>query len=442
MGRTKLSSVTIALVEGDQVIYQRGFGLANREKGIPASPRSNYCIGSVTKSFTSLAIMQLQEQGLLSVDDPVERFLPLRVRPFGEDIRIRHLMSHTSGLPALAYLENVLRYHHGAFDRYLPMGGVDDMLSFVNGADDWVEAKPGERWFYLNEGYVLLGAIIEKVSGIKYADYIQEKILRPLDMIRSFHQREMAKQDLDMAVPYALDNGKHVASDYPWGQAEPDGGLISNVQDMARYVQMYLSGGKGIVSQASLDAMAAPAVRTPPEDVATGEPASYYGFGLGTSDFYGRRLVGHTGMMYVATAAMRFLPEQKIGAVVLANGTGYALANIADFALATLLGEDPWQIPALRTEQILDDLTGMYETYRGTFATTVRRKGDNLVLEFKTKHSEDAVTLVPAELDAEHPRFYTYGGGRRQVVEFHRRAGGVELIHERYKFKRIGRLPS
>lgn len=447
MGQTKLSAVSIALVSGDEIIYERGFGLANRELGIAATPRTNYCIGSVTKSFTCLSIMQLQERGLLSVDDPVERFLPLTVRPFGETICIKHLMSHTSGLPALAYLENVLRHHHGAVDRPLPIGGVADMLAFVNGAADWVETKPGERWFYLNEGYILLGGIIEKVSGKKYADYVRENILLPLGMTRSFHQRDLFKADDDVAVPYVLDkDGRHLVREYPWGQAEADGGLISNALDMAKYIRMYLNDGMGqhgsIVHKQSIDAMTQKAVRTPPEDIHTGEAASYYGYGLGTSEFFGRLMVGHSGAMYAATAALRFIRSDRVGAIVLANGTGYALTNIADYALASVLGKDPSDLPALKTEKVLDALTGVYETYKGTFSTTVRNKGDYLTLEYKSKYGSDSVSLVPFDLTFSHPRFWAYGAGRRYAVEFLHRNGNVELINERYKFRRIGRLPA
>jgi CubicO group peptidase (beta-lactamase class C family) len=195
MSKTKLSAVSLAIVDGDRIIYERGFGLRNRELGLPATPATNYNIGSVTKSFTCVAIMQLQEKGLLSIEDPVDKFVDLRLKPFGEPVLIRHLMSHTSGLPATAYLENLLRYHHGATDRLLPLGNVADMLTFMNGAEDWVETRPGERWFYLNEGYVLLGAIIEQVTGRPYADYIREEILLPLGMARSFHQKALADSD-------------------------------------------------------------------------------------------------------------------------------------------------------------------------------------------------------------------------------------------------------
>ncbi len=447
MGKTHLSSVAMAVVRNGEVIYQRGFGLADREKGIPATPGTDYCIGSVTKSFTCLGIMQLQEKRLLSIDDPVEKFLPLKVKPHGETIRIKHLMSHTSGIPALAYLENLLRYHHRAIDYSVPVTNIDDMLVFVNGAADWVVTKPGERWFYLNEGFILLGGIIEKVSGQPYATYIREHILLPLGMARSFHDYDLAKADKQMATPYALDrDSRHVAREYAWGQAQADGGLISNALDMAKYVTMYLNTGKGpggtIVSPESITTMFTPVVRTPNEDILTGSPAAFYGLGLNISDFFGHRAVGHGGAMYVATAGMRFLPELGIGGVALVNGSGYAPPTMVDFALALAIGEDPWQLQALRIEKILEGLTGYYETYKGTHRAEVHRDGDYLVVENKHNFGSVSSTLVPFDLDPAHPRFHLYGSGHRQVVEFFCSGESVQLLHERYLYRKTGKLLS
>jgi CubicO group peptidase (beta-lactamase class C family) len=439
MGQTKLAAVSLAIVKGDEIIYQRGFGLRDLEQGLPATPQTLYGIGSVTKSFTCLAILQLHERGLLHVDDPVDRHLPLTIRPSNEPVRIRHLMSHSSGIPGLAYLENLLRHRHGASDRFLPLGSTADMLTFVNGAEDWAFSRPGERWFYLNEGYVLLGAIVEQVSGQPFAQYVKEQILKPLGMTRSTYDREAFGADLDAAVPYATNlEGKHLPRAYTWGQAQADGGLISSVDEMARYVGMYLAGGRGLLQPESLAAMIAPAVAQPTLDVLTDEPSGQYGFGLSTTDFFGRQLVAHSGMMYVATAAMQFLPEQGLGAVALANGTGYPLVNLTSFALAEMLGEDPWQLPALRVERVLSDLTGSYETYRGTYDAKVRRQGDFLMLEFKNRLSEMTVPLVPLDLNPECPRFYTLTGGRKLLVEFLVRDGQVDLIYERYRFRRVG----
>lgn len=438
MGRTKLAGLSLALIKGDEIIYQRGFGLRSLEQGLPATPESLYGIGSVTKSFTCLAILQLQERGLLSVDDAVEKYLPLRVKPFGETIRIRHLMSHTSGFPGLAYAEAVIRHKQGALDHYLPMGGVDDMLAFLNGAEDWVQARPGERWFYLNEGYVLLGAIVEQLSGQPYIDYVTEQILKPLGMSRSFFKQEQVLGDHDVAVPYVLNKeGKHEARSYNYGQITADGGLISSVTDMARYLSLFLRGGDGIVSPASVAAMMKPQVRTPAEDPVTGEPAGHYGFGLSMNAFFGRQMVGHGGSVLVSTAQMHFLPEEGLGAMVLTNGSGYPAGNITAFALAQLLGEDPWELPALRTEQVLLGLNGYYEGYRGNFNASVRREGDFLMLSFKNKYGEQVVPLVPHDLsNPAAPVFYTMAGGRRMMVEFFRRDGRVELMYERYKFRR------
>ncbi|HLO03342.1 MAG TPA: serine hydrolase [Symbiobacteriaceae bacterium] len=440
MAKTKLSAVSMALIDGDQIVWSRGFGLRDREQGLPATAQTNYNIGSVTKTFTAVAIMQLQERGLLSIEDPVSKYLDLRLQPFGEPIRIRHLLSHTSGLPATAYLENLLRYHHGRSDKFLPLGTLQDMLSFLNGAEDWIETRPGERWFYFNEGYVLLGAIIEQLSGKAYAEYIREEILLPLGLTRSFHAKALAQQDPEMAVPYGVEKeGRHVAKQYPWGQAEPDGGLISNVADLARYVQFYLKKGEPLLKADSIAQMATPWVRTP-NQTAAGEPIGHYGLGLSQTTLFGQRLFGHTGEMYVATAGMRILPERKLGAVVLANGSGYSMATFADFGLATLLGEDPWQLPALRTERLLEGLTGRYETYRGTFGCEVLRKGDTLQLVFTTKFATETVPLVPQELGEESSRFLAFGGGARQIVEFHHRAAGTEMLYERYKMRRVGPL--
>jgi CubicO group peptidase (beta-lactamase class C family) len=445
MSKTKLSAVSIVVVKGDETIYERGFGLANRELGIPATPRTNYCIGSVTKSFTCLAIMQLQEGGLLSIDDPVEKYLPVTVKPLGKTPTLRNLMSHTIGIPATAYLENMLRFHHGASDHLSPIGGVDDMVEFVNGSAGWAETLPGSRWFYYNEGYILLGAIIEKLSGMPYAEYIRENILLPLQMTRSFHNRDLANGDPEMATPYVLDqDGKFAAREYPWGQAQADGGLISNTADMAKYIRMYFREGAGpggsIVKPESVREMETPFVRTPGEHVTTGKPTQMYGLGLGNTELFGHRVIGHGGAMYVATSDLKFIPDLKLGVFVQANGSGYALANFAHFALALAMGEDPWQLPALRVEKVLDSLTGHYSTYRETQKLTVKRNGDYLVLQYKDKYNEVNTTLVPKDLDAGHPQFWTYSGGNRQIIEFFVRGADVILLNERYKFIRTGLL--
>lgn len=444
MGETRLPGLSLALIQDGEVVYRRGFGFRDLEQGLPATPRTLFGIGSVTKSFTCLAIMQLQEKGLLSVDDPVDRYVPLEVRPGGEVIRLRHLMSHSSGIPALAYAEATIRHRQGSSDRWLPLGGYEDMLRFVNGAGGWTQGRPGERWFYLNEGYVLLGSVIERVSGQPYQDYIRDRILTPLGMMRSYFGRADVEGDGDAATPYLITKDKtHLRGQYLYGRVTSDGGLVSNVEDMASYVMMYLSGGMGpngrLVEADSLRAMQTPVVPLP---LRRGEhraspPTGYYGYGLSIyPDFFGHTLVGHGGSVLVSTAYMAFVPERGIGTVMLANGSGYPMQHFAYCAIALMLGEDPWRVPGLRVERLLDRLAGTYETYQKTFGASVRRAGDFLVLEIRDRHTEQLVPMWLSSSGEGAAIFHTHAGGQCLPVEFRLTQGGVDLLFERYLFRK------
>jgi len=455
MGETGLPGLSLALVRQGEVVWSRGFGFRDLERGLPATSQTLFGAGSVTKSFTCLALLQLQERGLLDVEDPVERYLPLPVRPPGDEpIRLRHLMTHTSGLPALGYAEALIRHHVGTSPRWFPLSGVEDMLAFLSEAQPWFLAPPGERWFYLNEGYVLLGAVIERVSGKPYADYVREHILQPLEMTRSGFRPADVEGDPDAATPYVIDREKRRArAGYLFGPIQADGGLISCARDLAQYVAMFLAGGRGpagntLLRPELLRAMWQP--RAPIPFLQRGpsgpEPAGSYGYGLQvTPDFLGETLVGHGGSVLVFTAYIGFVPRRGVGVALLANGAGYPLNQFGAFALALLMGANPWSVPALRAERLLDDLTGVYETYRGTMRATVVRRGDFLVLEMQNTPQEQVALLVPegydaASLDPQHPRFVTLAAARWLPVEFIRRDGEVDLIYERYRMRRVGRL--
>ena len=452
MGQTHLPGVSLALLEGDDVVHQRGYGFRDLKDGLPATPETLYAIGSVTKSFTCLALMQLQEQGKLSVDDPLDEYVPLGIRPFSEPIRLWHLMTHTSGIPALGYAEAVLSREHGSSEKWLPIASVDDLLTFMRGAEDWIETRPGERWFYLNEGYVLLGEIIERVSKLSYPDYLRRHILEPLGMRRSTFDRAAVEADADAATPHLItSDGDALPARYSFGRILADGGLISSVPDLICYLRMFLLGGVApsggrIAAASSLQAMMEGRVRLPATGWLEGagfpallhQPGSY-GYGLHAyPDFFGHRLIGHGGSVGVATAYIGFIPARNVSVAVLANGAGYAAGQLGMIALATLLSEDPERLPFLRIERLLDGIAGVYETFKGTMRVTFRRKGDLLQAEFKDKHHQETVPLIPEVLDGDALRFFALAAGRRSTVEFNRKGKAVEVLYERYKLRRIG----
>ena len=439
MSETGLPGLSIAITDAEDTIYARAFGFRDVEQGLRATPRTSYCVGSVTKSFTALAILQLAEEGLLDLEDPVGKYIPLGLRPGGEEIRVKHLLTHASGLPALGYAEALIRNVVGDDTTWLPIATPDDVVSFVSGAGDWVEARPGERFFYLNEGYVLLGRIIEVASGRPYEDYVRERILAPLGMERSYFSRGEFDRDVDKATPYVLSEGRRIPSTYPFG-ISADGGLISNVLDLSRYLRMFLNRGEAdgirILSEEGIREMEEPRIPLPYE--VFGGEAYAYGWVVVPS-FMGHRLVGHGGSVLVSTAYVGYLPEDGLGVAVLSNASGYPMANIAFYALALALGEEPEEIPLIKHERLLEKLAGEYRTYMGSYGVRISRRGDFLFLEVRGRYIREELPLVPERLEEREAFFFTFEDGRRLVAEFRiREDGRVELVFERYKFRKVG----
>ncbi len=433
--KARIPGLSIAVVKDNEVIYSRGFGFRDISNGLPATPNTIYGIGSVTKSFTALAILKLVEQGKLDLYDPIDKYVPLGIRPFNEPIRIHHLLTHSSGIPALAYAEAFIRSLLGLDKTWLPLSTPEDIISFMRDAGEWVEAKPGSRFFYLNEGYVLLGYIISKISGVKYEDFVRKHILEPLEMNRTYFYSTEVEKDPDVATPYIIDkDGKHVVSRFPYG-VTADGGLLSNTVDMSKYIVMYLNrgeyNGKVILDREYIELMERKYIDIPWK--LFGDEG--YGYGLAvTEKFLGRKLVQHSGSVLVYTAYMGYLPRDRVGVVVLANASGYPLSNIGMYALALALGKNPEnELEFLKRERILESLEGVYETYKGTHRYTVKRQGDFLVLQYKDRYHESTTILVPEEVSEDYARFFTLYGGRKMWAEFYRRDDKIVLLFERYK---------
>jgi CubicO group peptidase (beta-lactamase class C family) len=449
MAATRLPGLAMVVVKGGDVLHARGYGLADIARARPVTTDTLFGAASITKSFVAIALLQLAEQGKLKLDDPVDRYLTWPIRTNGPRVTLAHLLAHTCGTPALGYIEAVLRHAHDIGGTPLPIGKPADVVPFMHGADDWNEAAPGERWFYFNEGYVLLGEIIRGVSGQPYDQYIREHILAPLGMSRSFFDEPAVAGDDNVATPYVLpQDGQPRPGRYLHGVLGGDAALITTANDLARYVSMFLKRGRGVMSQTSYESMIAPRIALPSTPVpsllgesAPGEPGSY-GYGVSViDDFFGEPLIGHGGNLIVATSHFAFMPKRQVGVAIVANGNGYPTSQLARVALAIAIGKDPQTLSFVRMDKALNDLTGMYETFRGTVKAKLVRAGDFLRLEYLCGDQSPAPTLmVPERVDSDAPRFFTYAEGARQLIEFRKTKEGIELIHERYKFERTGPL--
>ena len=229
---------SVLVAEKGSVIYKKGFGLAEMEWNIPNQPDTKFRLGSITKQFTSMLIMQLVEQGKLKVEGKLSDYLPDYRKDTGEKVTIHHLLTHTSGIPSYTglprFFQDVSRNPYG----------VDEFVKKYCSGD--LEFEPGSKFAYDNSGYFLLGAIIEKVTGKRYEQVLKERILDPLDMKDTgydHHETIMKKRAsgyergptgiinapyLDMSLPYAAGSMYSTVEDlYIWDQALYSDKLVS-----------------------------------------------------------------------------------------------------------------------------------------------------------------------------------------------------------------------
>lgn len=300
----------VLIVKDGRPLLRKAYGLANVELRVPNRPEQVFRIGSVTKQFTAAAILLLAERGKLALNDEIPKHLP-GYPARGPKITIEHLLTHTSGIPNYTSLPEFRG--KARFDLT-----HDEMLALWK--DKPLDFPPGSKWQYSNSGYYLLGLIIEKVSGMTYAEFLDQNIFRPLGLS---HTRYDKPEDIipDRAAGYEdvenkLTNAAYLSMALPFAA----GALVSTVDDLARWSAALFDGK--LISRASLQRM------TTPYKLPSGETTGY-GYGLGISAHAGHRVVSHAGGINGFQSALLVLPEEHIVAVVLSNRAG-GQATLAD----------------------------------------------------------------------------------------------------------------
>jgi CubicO group peptidase (beta-lactamase class C family) len=339
MRRLKIPGASLAIVQGDEIVHLRGFGRARPGGEVP-TPQTPFFIGSLTKSITALAVMQLVEAGKVELDAPVQRYLPwFRVADpqASAQMTVRHLLNQTSGLSMVA--SNVA------------LADLDDRPDAterqVRALATFKITRPvGSKWEYSNLNYNVLGLIVEAASGEPYAEYIQEHIFTPLGMGHSYSSKAAAKQD-GLARGYRhWFSFPFPAPDLPVPRGSlPSGQLISCAEDMAHYLIAHLNGGRygqvQIVSAAGADELHRGVAEYDYGSLAAGR----YGMGWFETDLDGIKTFSHGGNVPDFSAFMALLPEQKRGAVVLFNADPYGLPMITEEVgiglAAVLAGQQP-----------------------------------------------------------------------------------------------------
>jgi CubicO group peptidase (beta-lactamase class C family) len=339
MKRLNIPGAALAIVEGDQIVHIRGFGLA-RPGGEAPMPQTPFFIGSLTKSFTALAVMQLVEAGKVELDAPVQRYLPwFRVADpqASAAITVRNLLNQTSGLPMSAGMITLANFD----------SRPDAMERQARCLSTLALAHPvGSTCQYSNLNYDLLGLITQAASGESYADYIQNHIFNPLGMHHSYISKAVAKQNgLAMgyrywfSVPFAAPNLPVPRGSLASGQ------LISSVEDLARYLIAHLNGGRCGDAQVLSEAGIRELHQGAAEYIQFGVSSGRYAMGWFDMETGQTRTVLHGGNVPDFSSFMGFLPEQKKGLVLLTNADHYGLppimAEVGWGATTLLAGQQP-----------------------------------------------------------------------------------------------------
>ncbi len=401
-------SVAIGVVRGDEILALRGYGMADLENEVPATAHSVYEIGSVTKQFTSSIIMQLIEGDSVHLEDPISRYvtgLPAAWQP----VTIHQLLNHTSGIPSYTELGEVWRKRWG--EQMTPDTII--ALTFAKPLD----FAPGSKWQYNNTGYILLGMVIEKVTGMKWGEAVQQRLASPLGLTDT---RECLN---DPIIPHRA-HGYEKDGD-GWGntvylamtQPLSAGALCSTVVDLARWNRA-LHTGK-VVSAASYRLMTTPAG-------AAAKSAPLYGFGLIQDTLAGRPLVTHGGGIFGFITGNAWVPSAGLSLTVLTNsGSAKADGLLKQLARAALGA--PLEQPATAMAKPLpsaegDAVIGTYtlELPGGARDFTVAVAGDHLTGQLAGQGANPMLYLgdhtFGMAFDASIRIVFTVEGGRATMM--------------------------
>lgn len=356
--RGLIPGVSIALVDDQEIVWTRGFGLADREDGIAADAQTIYRVGSISKLFTDMGVMRLVEAGSVDLDADIATYYPdfSIGRPFETDrpTTLRQLMSHTSGFP-----------------REPPVGSYfDDTEPTVRETvesifDTELVYLPETRTKYSNIAVTVVGHILELVSGEPFVDYQREHLLGPMGMTSSdFLATPEIRERLATGYMWVAD-GRNIAAPLFELGTLPAGNLYSTVEDQGRFLSFIFAEGRAgdnqIMEPETLERMFE-------AQFSTEEHPRRFGLGFVLGEFRGHRAVGHTGAVFGFTSAVTALPDEKIGVVVLVNediatGPLYRIRNRAlELMLEAKLGEAPPEPP-----RFVEVDSGVREDYAGEY---------------------------------------------------------------------------
>jgi D-alanyl-D-alanine carboxypeptidase len=334
LASTGVPSASVAIVKDGKVAYVQAYGNARLDPTVSATPEMRYSIGSISKQFTATAILLLQEQGKLSLDDKVSKWVPGLTR--GDQVTIRQLLSHTSGYQDYAPQDYMIP------DWEKPISSQQIM-------DRWakipLDFDPGTKWQYSNTNYVIAGVIVEKAAGKPLFDFLQERVLTPLNMSSATNTdlKKLPPTDPSGYFRNALGPLRPAPKEGP-GWMFAAGELAMTAQDVAKWDISLMN--QSVLKPASYREMET-------EVVLSNGVGTRYGLGMGVTSTNGHRVLEHSGEVSGFTADNIVLPDDAFAVVVLTNQDAAGAASqigrgITNWFLKNENGQDPKQDALVR----------------------------------------------------------------------------------------------
>jgi CubicO group peptidase (beta-lactamase class C family) len=372
---------SVLIARAGEVLLNQSYGMANLEHGVPNSHQTKFRIGSVTKPFTAMAILKLQEQGLLNVRDSISNYIP--DYPNGDRITVHQLLTHTAGI------RNFIGSAAAEDKQHLKVT-IDELISWFS--DKPLYFTPGDRYQYTNSGYILLAKIIEVASNISYADYLRYQILEPAGMMDSGYDRDELILSHRASGYIITETGYQNAPFWDMSQPSGAGAMYSTTEDLYK-LDRVLHTDK-LLNENSKQVMFSPTVR-----MGLGEPKDYYGYGWAIDSHFGRDRQRHYGSIYGFRAIISRYPAEQMVVIALSNVGEVSIERIANDLAAILFGK-PYVLP--KSGQIIEidpaiynayvgDYTGAYEFAPGIILT-ISTEFDRIFIQFT---GQDRMEIFP-----------------------------------------------
>jgi CubicO group peptidase (beta-lactamase class C family) len=408
-------SGTILVAKGDEILLNEGYGMANYEKDVPNTSDTVFPIGSITKSFTAVAVMQLYEDGLLNLEDPISKYTGFEIDD--ETLTVHQLLTHTSGLPREG--------------KYVGKGYVtlDEHIEYIRELK--LLFKPGEDQSYSNAGYILLAYMIEEITENTYTDYMTENILEPLNMTQTYFSMD-AEYKSGEAIGYRLlkDNPMKL-SIYNFSNIIGSGNIYSSTNDLYKYDQSFYN--ETLIKRESSNKIMSPQ---------WGNEKTGYGYGWEISSRYDHKKISHGGVIGGGgyTSLMIRYPEKEYVLIFLTNNSEPIALNAVSETLEAIIFDKDYVMPvALGDYEVplkqLKSYTGNYRFPEG-FTVSITLKDEQL---YSNADDGNQYELRPYD---EHTFFFegheliklefeVDGETNKNILKFYNRTSYYEGIKEK-----------